>query len=286
MGSRFVVVTGLSGAGKSQALKTFEDLGFYCLDHLPPALVAELVTLVRRAGISRIAMSFDTRTGGAFGEPLEALERLGKLGIAYELLYLEATDEALLRRYSETRRRHPLEDAGNLGEAIALERAQLGPLRERASLVLDTSELTQGSLKARIVAAYADEPSRRALAVHLVAFGYKFGVPRDADLVFDVRFLPNPNYVPELKKLWGDDGPVAAFMEALPETEAFLRHLFDMIDFLIPLYVREGKSRLTIAIGCTGGRHRSVYVVNRLGEHLRQIPGLAVASERREAASA
>jgi UPF0042 nucleotide-binding protein len=283
---RFVLVTGLSGAGKSQAMKSFEDLGFYCLDHLPPALLPELVTLARRAGITRIALSLDTRVGGAFGQPLEALAQLEKLGVVFEVLYLEANDEALVRRYSETRRRHPLEGAGSLTDAIALERSELAPLRDRATLVLDTSTFTHGSLKARIVAAYANEPALQQLAVHVVAFGYKFGVPRDADLVFDVRFLPNPNYVPELKKLSGDDRPVAAFMEALPETEAFLGHLFGMIDFLVPLYIGEGKSRLTIAIGCTGGRHRSVYIANRLGTHLRAFPGVTVASERRELASA
>jgi RNase adapter protein RapZ len=284
--TRFVLVTGLSGAGKSQAMKSFEDLGYYCLDHLPAALVADLVTLIRRAEISRVALSLDTRVGGAFGNPLDALEQLSKLGIAYEVLYLEASDDALVRRYSETRRRHPLEDAGNLGDAIASERAELAVLRERATLVLDTSDFTQGSLKARIVAAYGDDSSRRKLTVHVVAFGYKFGVPRDADLVFDVRFLPNPNYVPELKKLCGDDAPVAAFMEAIPETELFLGHLFGMIDFLVPLYIGEGKSRLTVAIGCTGGRHRSVYIANRLSDHLRLMPGLVVASEQRELASA
>jgi UPF0042 nucleotide-binding protein len=284
--SRFVVVTGLSGAGKSQAMKSFEDLGFYCLDHLPPALLIDLVTLARRAGIARIALSLDARVGGAFGDPLEALAQLEKLGVSFEVLYLDANDEALVRRYSETRRRHPREDAGTLTEAIALERADLAPLRERATLVLDTSRFTHGSLKAHIVAAYANEPTARRLSVHVVAFGYKFGLPRDADLVFDVRFLPNPNYVPELKKLSGTDRPVVEFMEALPETETFVGLLFAMIDFLVPLYIGEGKSRLTIAIGCTGGRHRSVYVANRLSAHLKGIVGLTVASEHRELVSA
>jgi UPF0042 nucleotide-binding protein len=191
-----------------------------------------------------------------------------------------------VRRYSETRRRHPREDAGTLTEAIALERAELTPLRARATLVLDTSAFTHGSLKAHIVAAYANEPTVHQLSVHIVAFGYKFGLPRDADLVFDVRFLPNPNYVPELKRLSGTDAPVVEFMEALPETETFLRLLFGMIDFLVPLYIGEGKSRLTIAVGCTGGRHRSVYVANRLSAHLRGIPGLTVASQHRELESA
>ena len=284
--SRFVVVTGLSGAGISRAMKSFEDLGFYCIEHLPPALAAELVRLADRAGIERVALSLDARIGGAFGRPLDALAELEAMGVSLELLYLDANDESLVRRYSETRSRHPRGDAATLTDAIALERAALAPLRARATLVLDTSTFTQGALKAHIVAAYANEPSLKRLAVGVVTFGYKFGVPRDADLVFDVRFLPNPNYVPELKALSGMDRPVVEFMEALPETEGFLQRLFELIDFLLPRYIAEGKSRLTIAIGCTGGRHRSVYVAGRLAAHLEGRSGISVASEHRELASA
>jgi UPF0042 nucleotide-binding protein len=282
--TRFVIVAGLSGAGKSQAMKAFEDLGFYCLDRLPPALCAELVTLAEEASIERLALSLDTRVGGAFGDPLAALEALDRRGVAFDLLFLEATEETLVRRYSETRRRHPRDGAGNLALAIAAERLELAPLRERATLVLDTSAFTHGALKANIVASYASEPSLHRLAVGVVAFGYKFGVPRDADLVFDVRFLPNPNYVPELKALTGKDAAVARFMEAIPETAAFLARLFAMLDFLLPLYVAEGKSRLTIAIGCTGGRHRSVYIAERVTAHLRDRSGITVASDDRELA--
>ncbi len=284
--TRFVVVAGLSGAGISRAMKSFEDLGFYCIDHLPPALAADLVSLARCAGIERVALSLETHVGGPFGNPLEALDALETLGISFELLFLDANDESLVRRYSETRSRHPCGDASTLTDAIALERAALAQLRERATLVLDTSSFTHGALKAHIVGAYANEPSVNRMTVHVVAFGYKFGVPRDADLVFDVRFLPNPNYVPELKALSGIDRPVAEFMEALPETGAFLERLFDLLDFLVPQYVAEGKSRLTIAIGCTGGRHRSVYIASRLGAHLRGQAGITVASEHRELASA
>jgi len=283
--TRFVIVAGLSGAGKSQAMKAFEDLGFYCLDRLPPALSGDLVTLAEEASVERLALSLDTRVGGVFGDPLAALEALDRRGIAFDLLFLEASEETLVRRYSETRRRHPRECAGSLSQAIVLERAELAPLRERATLVLDTSAFTHGALKANIVASYANEPSLHRLAVGVVAFGFKFGVPRDADLVFDVRFLPNPNYVPELKALTGRDAPVAQFMEAIPETTAFLARLFGMIDFLLPLYVAEGKSRLTIAIGCTGGRHRSVYVAERLTAYLRDRSGITVATDDRELAT-
>ena len=267
-------------------MKAFEDLGFYCLDRLPPVLVTEFVSLAASASLERLALSLDTRVGGVFGDPLAALRALDERGIDFDLLYLESTDEALVRRYSETRRRHPRDGSGNLAHAIDLERGELAPLRERATLVLETSAFTLGALKAHIVAAYANEPSLHRLAVGVVAFGFKFGVPRDADLVFDVRFLPNPNYVPELKALTGRDRPVADFMEAIPETAAFLAHLFEMIDYLLPLYVAEGKSRLTIAIGCTGGRHRSVYLAEWLSAHLRERAGITVATELREIATA
>jgi UPF0042 nucleotide-binding protein len=284
--SRFVIVAGLSGAGKSQAMKAFEDLGFSCLEGLPPALVSEFVTLAATAGIERLALSLDTRVGGPFGDPHEALAGLDERGIAYDLLFLEAGDDALVRRYSETRRRHPFGGNGNLAQAIDTERSALAPLRERATLVLDTSAFTLGALKAQIVAAYANEPALHRLEVGIVAFGFKFGVPRDADLVFDVRFLPNPNYVPELKALTGREAPVADFMEAVPETAGFLARLFEMMDFLLPQYVAEGKSRLTIAIGCTGGRHRSVYVAERLAAHLRDRAGITVAVDLREVVAA
>jgi UPF0042 nucleotide-binding protein len=279
--ARFVVVAGLSGAGKSQAMKSFEDLGFYCADNLPPALVADLVTLVRGAGIERVALSLDVRVGGPFGDPLVALEHLRSRGIAFEVLFLEANDDVLVRRYSETRRRHPHECGASLGSAIEAERERLAPLRATATRVWDTSQLTQASLKAR-VATFASDARAHGLALNVVAFGFKFGLPLDADLVFDVRFFPNPNYVAELKPLTGNDPPVAAFMAALPEMEAFLERLYALVDFVLPLSAAEGKSRLTIGIGCTGGRHRSVYVASRLAEHLRTAGLVPVALENRE----
>ncbi len=282
---RFVVVTGLSGAGKSQAMKSFEDLGFYCLDNLPPALAQELITLAERAGIERIALSLDVRVHGAFGEATAALDALGHFGVAPEVLFLEASDAALVRRYSETRRRHPCEDAGSLPAAIARERSALAPLRDRATHVWDTAELTLTALKDRIAATYGQAASDR-LAVRILAFGFKFGVPLDADLVFDVRFFSNPNYVPELKALTGLDEPVVRYMEALSDTAAFCSHLFGFIDFLIPRYRREGKARLTIAIGCTGGRHRSVFIASRLAEHVALEPGVTVECDLRELAAA
>ena len=280
--SRFVVVAGLSGAGKSQAMKSFEDLGFYCLDNLPPAMALRLVSLAHEAGVERLALSLDVRTHGPFGEAVAVLGELQARGIDFELLYLDAADDTLVRRYSETRRRHPLDGVGKLADAIARERIELVPLRERATRVWDTSSLTLASLKARIAATYGNDGAATGLAVHIVAFGYKFGVPLDADLMFDVRFLPNPNYVPELKMLSGCDAAVAAYMEALPAAQRFVQILFEMIDFLVPLYQEEGKSRLTLAFGCTGGQHRSVYIAERLAAHLRSNASLSVTLEHRE----
>ena len=266
-------------------MKSFEDLGFYCLDNLPPALVPDLVTLAEREGIARVALSLDVRVGGAFGEALAALDVLAARGIDFELLYLDANDATIVRRYSETRRRHPADGAGGLANAIERERTELALLRDRATRVWDTSALTQTTLKARIAEEFEGDRSEK-LDVRVVAFGFKYGVPLDADLMFDVRFFLNPNYVPELKDLTGADPAVAQFIERLDETEPFLRRLFDTIDFLVPLYRREGKTRLTIAIGCTGGRHRSVYVARRLAAHLAARDEIVVSVANRELPSA
>jgi UPF0042 nucleotide-binding protein len=263
-------------------MKSFEDLGFYCLDNLPPALAGAFVSVAESAQLERIALALDVRAHGDLGDPLAALDELVARGIGFELLYLDASDDAIVRRYSETRRRHPLEDGGDLAHAVARERAALAPVRERADRVWDTSQLTQTTLKGRVRGAYAvDEPLAK-LAVHVVAFGYKHGLPPEADLAFDVRFLLNPNYVPALKERTGRDRPVADFLEALPETAPFLAHLFGMVDFLVPHYVAEGKARLTIAIGCTGGRHRSVYVAERLAEHLEGHESIVISRDFRD----
>ncbi len=282
---RFVVVAGLSGAGKSQAMKSLEDLGYYCIDNLPPALTLDLVELARSARVERLALSLEMRMLGPFGEPLAALARLHDRGVAFELLYLEASDDALIRRYSETRRRHPLDGSGALHVAIERERSELAALRAAATTVLDTSLLTLGELKARLAEAYGDTDAP-ALSARVLTFGYKFGLPLEADLVFDVRFLPNPYYVPELRERSGLDEPVAEYLDAQPAAQGFLRQLESMLEYLIPLYLKEGKTRLTIAFGCTGGRHRSVYVARRIAEFLRRHPSLTVSLEHRELAAA
>ncbi len=276
MSLRLVIVTGLSGAGKSQAMKAFEDLGFHCVDNVPPTLLFALTELADEAGIERMAVALDVRTHGRFGDPIETLSAFPETGQSAALLFLEADDTTLVRRFSETRRKHPLEDGAGLIAAIARERERLAPLREHSATIVDTSHLTHGQLKNVIAERFVDDPSSARLTVNVVAFGFKHGVPIDADLVFDVRFLPNPYYVPALRPQTGNDPAVAAFLEAVPETEAFLERLTALVDFLVPQYRREGKAMLTIAIGCTGGRHRSIYIMRRIAAHLRTDSGLVV----------
>lgn len=248
-------------------MKSFEDFGFACLDNAPPVLARSFVTLAERATLANVALALDVRTVGPFGDALAAIDELEADGLHPEVLFLDADDETLIRRYSETRRRHPYGDgAHGLTEAIAAERASLAELRDRASLVWDTTRLTLGMLKDRIGRTFVG--GERRLTVAIVAFGFKYGVPLDADLLLDVRFLPNPNYVEGLRELTGADDAVAAYLEGVPDTQAFLERLFPLIDFLVPRYEREGKSQVTIGIGCTGGRHRSVYLGRRLQRYL------------------
>lgn len=279
---RLVIVTGLSGAGKSQAMKSFEDFGFACLDNAPPVLAPNFVGLAGQAGFANAALALDVRTTGPYGDPVAAIDALDAAGLSPEILFLDAEDDTLIRRYSETRRRHPFGNgAVGLGEAIAAERSSLAGLRARANLVWDTTRLTLGQLKDRIGTTFAGAEARR-LRIAIVAFGFKYGVPLDADLVFDVRFLPNPNYVEGLRALTGADAPVAAYLEAIPDTAIFLDRLLSLLDFLLPRYEREGKSQVTIAIGCTGGRHRSVYLAGRVQQHVLETTGALVTLETRD----
>lgn len=277
--ARVVFVTGLSGAGKSQAIKTFEDLGFYCIEHLPPAALDETLRVLDAASIDDVALTLDERGGGVLGDALDAIDR-ARGTRTVDVLYLEARNDALVRRFSETRRRHPFESSGSLREAIAAERDSLLPLRERATMTIDTTTLTHGALKERIAAAFGRESAQ--LSVTLVPFGFKYGLPLDLDLLFDVRFLRNPNYDERLRPLTGRDEAVVKFIEADPACAPFVAKLIDVIDFLVPRYVAEGKARLTIGIGCTGGRHRSVYVAARLAAHLADNPMVTVALDPRD----
>jgi RNase adapter protein RapZ len=268
--THFVIVTGLSGAGKSQAAKCLEDLGFFCVDNLPPSLIpkfAELCTSSR--SLRKVALVLDIRGEEIFGDLLDQLRVLERERIPYRVIFLDAADDVLLRRFSETRRKHPLSDRGRLVDSIVAEREELKPIRDAADVIIDTSNLTLSALKEKLGHAVAGEIQMQAMTVSVVAFGFKFGVPLDADMVFDVRFLPNPNYVDELRPLTGSHPSVVAYLEANTEVQAFRREFFRFIDFLVPQFVHEGKAHLTIAIGCTGGRHRSVYFANELAAHLR-----------------
>ncbi|GAC1393832.1 MAG: RNase adapter RapZ [Vulcanimicrobiaceae bacterium] len=250
-------------------MKTFEDLGFYCVDNLPPALATRTLALLDDGQVSRVAISMDVRSGGPLGEASMVLDELEAHGTKSETLFFDAHDETLIRRYSETRRRHPFAAQGTLTDAIATERATLAALRERSTQVIDTTALTHAELKNKLTAAYAPMTSEHRLSVVIVAFGFKYGIPLDLDLLFDVRFLKNPNYVVELKELTGADQPVGAFIETDTAYTPFTTKLHDMMDFLIPRYMAEGKSQLTVGIACTGGRHRSVFVARELYNHLR-----------------
>jgi UPF0042 nucleotide-binding protein len=279
----FVVITGLSGAGKSYAIKCFEDMGFFCVDNLPTTLIPTFADLVARSNhtASRVALGVDVREGEYLTHLLDTLGELRGRGHAVEVLFLEASEEALVRRYRETRRRHPLAPEGNLVEGIRAERKALSTMREVADRIVDTSTLTVHQLKDRLIEMYVAPGQRTGLTISLVSFGFKHGVPFDADLVFDVRFLPNPHFVEGLRPLDGRDGRVREFILAHAESRELLRRLEDFLGFVLPAYQREGKAYLTVAIGCTGGRHRSVALVEELKGFLQRL-GLAVSVVHRD----
>ncbi|WP_041424076.1 RNase adapter RapZ [Thermosediminibacter oceani] len=269
---KFIIITGLSGAGRTLALRVFEDHGYFCVDNLPPALIPKFAELcsqsIRR--INKIALVIDIRGGGFFDHLFESLKTLKSMGYTYEILFLDASDEVLIKRYKESRRRHPLALDRRIIEGINLERKKLDPLKANSDVIIDTSHKTPAQLKEEIVRRFIETEKEPGLLINIVSFGFKLGIPLDADLVFDVRFLPNPFYVDELRPLSGNDPQVKDFVMKWPESQEFLDKLLDLIQFLIPYYIREGKSQLVIAIGCTGGRHRSVAVANELAELLKK----------------
>jgi len=267
---RFVIVTGMSGAGRSTALKMLEDEGFYCVDNLPISLIEKFaeLTIEEAAEIDKAAIGVDIRSGQALPEFAEVLDDLKKHGYEYEILFLDASKETLVKRYKETRRTHPLAGNGRIGEGIDAERVQLAFLKERADYIIDTSHMLTRELKAELDRIFTDNRGFRNIVLNIVSFGFKYGIPQDSDLVFDVRFLPNPYYVDSLKHLNGLDGPVKDFIKESPVYNEFMNKFTDMISFLIPHYITEGKHRLVIAIGCTGGRHRSVTLAEELYSRL------------------
>jgi UPF0042 nucleotide-binding protein len=266
----FVVITGMSGAGKSFAIKCFEDMGYFCVDNLPTTLLPTFADLVARSvqAAHRVALGIDVREGEYLPHLLDALGELRARGHQVEVLFVEASDEALLRRYNETRRRHPLAGNGQVHDAIRAERKALANLREIADRVIDTSTLTVHQFRDVLVGMYGAREVRAGVRVTLLSFGFKHGVPIDADLVFDVRFLPNPHFVSGLRGLDGRDRTVKEFIFAHAESRELMARLEDFLKFLLPAYQREGKAYLTVAIGCTGGRHRSVAVAEELKRYL------------------
>ncbi|HRG98434.1 MAG TPA: RNase adapter RapZ [Polyangiaceae bacterium] len=269
-----VVVTGLSGAGRTTVLRALEDLGFFCIDNLPTALTTEAVALCERGGVRRVALGIDVRVRAFMGDVAETFTHLEAAGERdLQVLFLDASDETLVRRYSESRRPHTLAQDGDAGvhgvlEGVALERERLAPLRARASRVIDTTRLSVHDLRRVIISQYGPETTAARMVTRVVSFGFKYGPPVDADLVFDVRFLENPYFVPHLKSLPGTSAPVRDFVLAQPEAHELLGKTLDLLRYVIPKYEREGKSYLTVGIGCTGGRHRSVVLAEELGRAL------------------
>jgi RNase adapter protein RapZ len=277
-----VIISGLSGSGKTHTIKCFEDLGFFCVDNLPPALLPTFADLCLQQGgeVTKVALGIDIRERGFFGDFFANVDRLKSLGHTVELLFLEAREEILVRRFSESRRPHPLLPHAPVLDGVRLERERMLDLRRRADRIIDTSDLTVHELR-DLVAKYSHQSGEaQAMNVSVLTFGYKFGVPYDADLLFDVRFLRNPNFVPDLKPLSGEDARVQAYVMDDGEGAAFLKHLESLLTFLLPLYERERRSYLTIGIGCTGGRHRSVAIAARLQTHLAQAGRLITLRHR------
>lgn len=267
-----VIVTGLSGAGKSAAVDALEDIGFFCVDNMPTELIPTFMQLILRSEEhrERVAIVADIRLGSSFAALFSALDGLDTMNVPYKILFIDADNDTIMRRYQETRRKHPLADelhAQSIAEAINREREMLLPARQKADYVIDTSQMKSGQFKNRIASLFL-ENAQNALKVNCISFGFKYGAPKDADLVFDVRCLPNPFYVPELKQHTGLEEPVRSFVMQFEQARGLADKLRDLLDYLLPLYTAEGKSQLTIAVGCTGGRHRSVVFAELINKHL------------------
>ena len=271
---RFVIVTGMSGAGKSSALKMLEDIGYFCVDNLPVELLDKFaqITLDKTVKIQNVALGIDIRSGEGIKELEQKLQEIKGMGITFEILFLNASNRILLKRYKETRRNHPLSRDGRVEDGIAKEREEMKFLLKKATYVIDTSQLLIRELKEEIDRIYVDGEVSERFQIAVVSFGFKFGIPEDVDLVFDVRFLPNPYYDLSLRPLTGNDRPIQDFVMKYQESREFLDKLYDMLEFLIPNYIREGKYNLVVGVGCTGGKHRSVTIANALAEELKKLP--------------
>ncbi|NLP45688.1 MAG: RNase adapter RapZ [Epulopiscium sp.] len=268
---RFVIVTGMSGAGKTTVIKILEDIGFFCVDNLPPALIPKMAEIIFNPGsqIKQVALGIDIRGGDLFSELFAGLDSLREQGYDYEIIFLDASDEELIKRYKETRRKHPLAQGDRLTVGIAKERAMLEEVKEKANYILDTTYILTRELKEEIQKIFSEDNPFNNLIINILSFGFKYGIPSDSDLVFDVRFIPNPYYIPEMREQTGNDAEVQHYVLQWDETKKFMNQLKDMVSFLLPYYVKEGKNQLVISIGCTGGKHRSVTVANELYHFLR-----------------
>lgn len=268
---RFVIVTGLSGAGKTQAIRCLEDLGYFCIDNLPPTLIPKFAEACYQAEgkIDRIALVIDIRGGEFFDNLFDSLKYLKEEKYQYEILFLDTKNEVLIKRYKESRRKHPLAPDGRILNGIELERNKLREVKDRSDNIIDTSNLSTRELRNEITKIYGEGRIETQLMITVLSFGFKYGIPVDSDLVFDVRFLPNPFYIPELKKFSGNDKEVRDYVISFEETRVFIDKLDDMLQYLIPHYLSEGKRQLIISIGCTGGRHRSVTIANEIYERLK-----------------
>ncbi|MPL67886.1 Nucleotide-binding protein YvcJ [bioreactor metagenome] len=280
---RLVIITGMSGAGKTQVVRAMEDLGYFCVDNLPPALIPKFAELCEQSGgrVGKIALVVDTRGREFFDTLIQMLEGMENKGDMYEMLFLEASDETLIRRYKESRRRHPMAPHGRISEGISRERERLEHVRGRATHIVDTTDMPTAKLKEKITALFGGESETERMTVTVLSFGFKYGVPLDADMVFDVRFLPNPFYVESLRRKSGIVPEVSDYIWKWPITQQFMEKLGGLVDFLVPNYIREGKSQLVIAIGCTGGLHRSVFVAHKVYEGLKS-KGYKVTIEHRD----
>ena len=268
---RFIIVTGISGAGKTTTLKFFEDMGYFCVDNLPISLITKFAELSRNEeqyNVGQIALGIDIRGGQALSELQGVLEELNKQNHSYEILFLEADNATLIKRYKESRRSHPLAPEGNIEEGIRRERKELDFLAKQADYTINTSTLLTKELKMQLESIFKENKEYKNLFVTVMSFGFKYGIPADADLLFDVRFMPNPYYIDSMKQKTGNDKEVRDYVTNNPVTKEFMERLTGMVRFLIPNYISEGKSQLVIAVGCTGGRHRSVTIANELYEDL------------------
>ncbi len=279
---QFIIVTGMSGAGKSTTVHILEDIGYYCIDNIPPTLITKFVSLCQNSNIpmEKIAFVVDARSGDRIMRLADEITELKHSGYQCEVLFLEAGDEALIKRYKETRRKHPHAKGGRLIDGIEMERRLLSEIRDKSDHIIDTSGLLAKQLKEQILAIYETKQKFENINVNVISFGFKRGIPLDADLVFDVRFLPNPFYEPELRPHTGLDAPVRDYVMKWDTTKAFIQKLNDMVEFLLPQYIEEGKMQLVIAIGCTGGKHRSVTVAEELGKFLSERNYYTVVSHR------